>query len=347
MRAIRLSSWLILGLMSALASARGEDMPVKAAPTAYDWNGLYLGGHVAYALGHTNATVLDPASITAQHTFGTNMAGLHAGYNLVLPSHLLLGVEADVTFPGYLESNGYVIQAPTRTGNVFEQMDYQGTLRGRVGVTADPWMIYGTGGLAFIGGRFLHQPSSDADQQKTLHMRRGWTVGAGVEYAINRSWSARLEYLYSRFGTTTVRFPSGVEYAENLNLNQFRVGLNWRMGEPQDWPKLASREGNQSESSRWEIHGQTTYIQQAYPAFRAPYTGTNSLTPWAQTRQTWSNSIYLGMRLWEGGELYYNPDLLQGFGFNDTTGAGGFPNGEAQKSGFAYPRYNTSRLFLR
>ena len=32
---------------------------------------------------------------------------------------------------------------------------------------------------------------------------------------------------------------------------------------------------------------------------------------------------------------------------NDTVGAGGFPSGEAQKSNFPYPHYNTSRLFLR
>ena len=32
---------------------------------------------------------------------------------------------------------------------------------------------------------------------------------------------------------------------------------------------------------------------------------------------------------------------------NDTVGAAGFPNGEAQKSNFPYPHYNTSRLFLR
>ena len=36
-----------------------------------------------------------------------------------------------------------------------------------------------------------------------------------------------------------------------------------------------------TESDRWEIHGQTTYLGQGYPAFRAPYTGTNSLTPGA------------------------------------------------------------------
>ncbi len=38
---------------------------------------------------------------------------------------------------------------------------------------------------------------------------------------------------------------------------------------------------------------------------------------------------------------------MQGFGLNDTVGAGGFPSGEAQKSNFPYPHYNTSRLFLR
>ena len=58
-------------------------------------------------------------------------------------------------------------------------------------------------------------------------------------------------------------------------------------------------------------------------------------------------SAFLGVRLWQGGELYYNPELLQGFGVANTVGAGGYPNGEAQKSNFPYPRYNTSRIFLR
>ena len=58
-------------------------------------------------------------------------------------------------------------------------------------------------------------------------------------------------------------------------------------------------------------------------------------------------SGFLGVRLWQGGELYYNPELLQGFGVANTTGAAGYPNGEAQKSNFPYPRYNISRLFLR
>ena len=130
-------------------------------------------------------------------------------------------------------------------------------------------------------------------------------------------------------------------------MQSIRVGLNRKfdgMGSSNFAPRTSL---TNPESDRWEIHGQTTYLPQGYPRFRALYTGTNSLTPAPQAQATWSNSLYLNARLWEGGEVYYNPELLQGFGLNDTVGAGGFPSGEAQKSNFPYPHYNTSRLFLR
>ena len=126
------------------------------------------------------------------------------------------------------------------------------------------------------------------------------------------------------------------------------MGLNYKIGGPSENTWTGNFGGaSQTQFDNWEIHGQTTYIQQGYPAFRSPYIGENSFTPWAQTRQTWTASAFLGLRLWDGGELYYNPELLQGFGLHNTSGAAGFPNGEAQKSNFPYPRYTTSRLFVR
>jgi hypothetical protein len=77
------------------------------------------------------------------------------------------------------------------------------------------------------------------------------------------------------------------------------------------------------------------------PAFEPAESG-----PWIGVA-TWTASAFIGLRLWKRGVLYYNPELLQGFGLRDTTGAAGVPNGEAQKSNFPYPRYSTSRLFLR
>jgi hypothetical protein len=66
------------------------------------------------------------------------------------------------------------------------------------------------------------------------------------------------------------------------------------------------------ESDRWEIHGQTTYLPQGYPAFRAPYTGTNSLTPARQAQATWSNSLYLTPGSGKAAMVYYQSRTAAG-----------------------------------
>ena len=85
-------------------------------------------------------------------------------------------------------------------------MDWFGTVRGRFGVVSGPWLLYGTGGLAYghvkysylntnvpFGGPLTISASDSAVQF-------GWTVGAGVEYGFLGRWSAKLEYLYYDLG---------------------------------------------------------------------------------------------------------------------------------------------------
>jgi high affinity Mn2+ porin len=337
-----------LSLLVVDGSAIAADMPVKAAyiRSVFDWTGLYVGAHAGFGRGSSTAVLADPATSTTSNSFGGMIGGVQAGYNYQLPSGMLLGVEADISFPNYLTSNSVVSSLATVRSDVTEQLDYAGTARGRVGYVAGPWLVYATGGLAWAGERFLNTPAIGSNE-KTLHTRLGWAAGGGVEYAFAPHWSLRLEYLYSQFGKADITFPSATQYTSNLDFQSLRVGLNRKI----DWPGSGNLTPKTSltdpESDRWEIHGQTTYLPQGYPAFRALYTGPNSLTPAPQAQATWSNSLFLNARLWEGGEVYYNPELLQGFGLNDTVGAGGFPSGEAQKSNFPYPHYNTSRLFLR
>jgi high affinity Mn2+ porin len=222
------------------------------------------------------------------------------------------------------------------------------TFRGRVGYAFQHWMFYATAGLALSQGRYLQTPGAADDQDKLLHSHLGWAAGLGGEVPIAPRWTLKLEYLYANFGHAGIMFPSGATAGSSFDVHTIRAGLNFRL-----WPESTdARIAKTSDSSptqfaNWEIHGQTTYIQQGYPAFRSPYLGENSFTPWPQTRNTLTVSAFLGVKLWEGAELYYNPELLQGFGLHNTTGAAGFPNGEAQKSNFPYPEYNTSRLFLR
>jgi len=274
------------------------------------------------------------------------IGGVQAGYNFLLSSGLMLGIEADLTFPNYLTSNSIVSRLTTARSDVTHQLDYTGTARGRIGYAHGPWLAYATGGLAFAGDRFLSTPAVGNDEKHIGH-RLGWAAGAGVEYAFAPHWSVKLEYLYSQFDRANIRFPSGAEHSSTLDFQQVRIGLNRKV----DWPGSKSwtpkTDLTDTESDRWEIHGQSTYLGQGYPAFRAPYTGTNSLTPARQYQATWSNSLYLNAKLWEGGEVYYNPELLQGFGLSDTVGLAGFSSGEAQKSNFPYPHYNTSRLYVR
>jgi high affinity Mn2+ porin len=332
---------------SAAAADIGTSIPAKAMPRpVIEWTGLYFGAHAGFGGGRSTATLADPAPATTGNDFGGLIGGVQAGYNLRLPSGLLLGAEADISFPSYIESNSFVSKLATANSDVTHQWDFIGSARGRIGYATGPWLAYATGGLAFAGERYLNDLPS-GDQEKRLDTRFGWVAGAGLEYAFAPHWSARLEYLYYRFDKTSLQFPSATQYAATMDFQSIRVALNRKLYLNVASANLPAAPLTDSESDRWEVHGQTTYLGQGYPAFRAPYSGTNSLTPASQYQATWSNSLFLNARLWNNGEVYYNPDLLQGFGLNDTVGAAGFPNGEAQKSNFPYPRYNTSRLFVR
>lgn len=337
------------GLLGFSAAAHAADLPFKAPAlkAIHDWTGLYIGAHVGYGHGSSSFALNDGAGINDNGVFSGMIGGVQAGYNYRLNSGWLVGVEGDFSFPNYITSNSIVSFLTTPANAVTQQWDYTASLRGRVGYTSGSWLVYATGGFAWMGERYFDAPAV-GEIPKILNTRPGWIAGAGIEYGFAPHWSARLEYLYSRFDSANVAFSSGAQYTSSpLDFQSVRLGLNRKV----DWPGMPSYNPTSAltdtESERWEIHGQSTYLLQGYPSFPARYSGVNSLSPSAQAKATWSNSLFLNARLWDGGEVYYNPELLQGFGLDDTVGAAGFPSGEAQKSNFPYPHYNTSRLFLR
>ncbi|MFK4504065.1 high affinity Mn2+ porin [Bradyrhizobium japonicum] len=348
-RYLRTAAAIASGVLAFPAAVHAADLPLKAPAlkAVYDWTGLYIGAHAGYSRGSSSFALNDGTAINGNGVFSGMIGGVQAGYNYRLNSSWLVGVEGDFSFPNYITSNSIVSFLATPANTVIQQWDYTASLRGRVGYTSGPWLVYATGGFAWMGERYFDTPAA-GDVPKILNTRPGWIAGAGIEYGFAPHWSARLEYLYSRFDGANVAFSTGAQYtSSSLDFQSIRLGLNRKV----DWPGMPSYNPKSSlidtESDRWEIHGQSTYLPQGYPSFPALYSGTNSLSPSTQAKATWSNSLFLNARLWDGGEVYYNPELLQGFGLNDTVGAAGFPNGEAQKSNFPYPHYNTSRLFVR
>jgi len=87
--------------------ARAADMPLKAPHLlpAFDWSGFYIGGHTGYSRGTSTAVLSDPLPVSTNGIVSGLIGGVQGGYNVHLPSGLLLGVEADLTFPNYFTSN--------------------------------------------------------------------------------------------------------------------------------------------------------------------------------------------------------------------------------------------------
>src|SRR2546430_1215686 len=72
----------------------------------------------------------------------------------------------------------------------------------------------------------------------------------------------------------------------------------------------------------WNLHFQATDIWQKKPSFAASYTGPNSLKPFTEKSYSFSSTAALGWRPWTGGELYVNPELVQGVPLSGLIGLG-------------------------
>jgi len=334
--------------VATLATALLAPAPAIAGDPVAPRSGYYFGGHVGYMFGSANATLGDPTGVAAAGGvtgYGAFFGGVQAGYEHYFASRLMLGVELDASFPSTQDLAQVLSYRATGTGTANEQLEWLASLRGRAGYAMGSWTPFVTGGIAWASTRYSRTDLTTGNEDANpSNIRLGYVAGAGVDYRLDQRWSARAEYLYTNLGLSGFAFASApARYDSQYDLHRFRLGLNYKFGEAGESTEKEEDRGPFS----WELHGQTTFIYQGYPAFNALYSGPNSLPPEGQSRETWTVSAFLGVRLWQGGEFYYNPELLQGFGVANTTGAAGYPNGEAQKSNFPYPRYNTSRIFLR
>ncbi|MFC5741409.1 carbohydrate porin [Dyella tabacisoli] len=108
----------------------------------------------------------------------------------------------------------------------------------------------------------------------------------------------------------------------------------------------ATEEGDTSED-RWSAHAQSTYVWQHKNAFSAPYSGPQSLGTRPEHSYTFTFTAYLGARFWKGGELYVNPEAVQGLPLSGLFGLASIQNGEIQKNGGTTLRGYYARAFLR
>ena len=358
-------------LVRPAAAADFGTMPVKAlpVPASPDWTGFYIGGHFGYASGTSNWTATQGGgaatlngsldlfnSFDAFKGTGSYFVGLQAGYNWMLPSRFLLGVEMDFSAPNTVAGSQTVSSASSGQVSYTDTVLDFGTLRGRVGYAFDHWLVYATGGVAWtydklertqLAGMPVGGNVAVGTTEAALLWRWGWAAGAGVEVPIAQNWTAKLEFLTTEFENRQKSFASaGQAFTSNLSMQSLRFGVNYQLGADLSKSDVFTKGVQPLDTDRFAIHGQTTLVSQYALPFRAPYGGQNSLASNAG-RETLDVDLYLGFRPWKGAEIWIDPEIDQGFGLSGTFGVAGFPSAEAYKVGSAYPYARIPRAFLR
>jgi high affinity Mn2+ porin len=344
-------------------------MPLKAplVPQSYDWSGFYVGGHLGLSTGTSDWTANPtqaglPATSGSLNVFmppdiffesGSFFAGVQTGYNYMLSNRVVIGVEADASFPAFPNVDGFSTSGSTSFNSpvigpatLSETALSFGTVRGRIGYAPGNWLFYATGGFAWTYDRQTLTQVPSGSSETPLLWRFGWVAGAGVEVPIAPNWTAKAEYLWTGYPATSVNYPFlGQRISSDFSLQELRLGLNYHFGPTQTSAIAASSFAPLADIVAF--HEQATFVDQGYPSFRSPYAGTNSLSGGGQNRETFDLTLFAGVKLWQGAEFWANPEIDQGFGLNNTHGTAGFLSGESYKLGSADPYARIQRAFLR
>jgi outer membrane immunogenic protein len=191
-----------------------KDGPV-AAPV---WNGPYVGINGGYAWGGNSDLIVgaNSSSFAPSGAFG----GGQIGYNWqgIVHPHLVLGIEADI-------QGADITGSTTLSGHTAEvDLNWFGTVRGRVGYAVGAALIYGTGGFAYGDA---HDKLISGGATVEHHSTSGYAAGGGIEYAFNPAWSGKVEYQY--INLDAVQPPAPVAVRFDNTFDTVRLGLNYHI----------------------------------------------------------------------------------------------------------------------
>jgi len=111
---------------------------------------------------------------------------------------------------------------------------------------------------------------------------------------------------------------------------------------------LKAGAADDSEQEHYGGKFQFTYNWQQHLSFKGIEGSRNSLSRTDEHMFTMSATAHLGARLWDGAEVYFDPEIASGVPFSGAlVGLGSFTNGEITRAGGADPKYYRQRLFLR
>jgi outer membrane immunogenic protein len=245
-----LSTCLALTSTAAMAADMGvpyTKAPVMAAPV-FTWTGCYVGAHIGGgSLSTGGAGLLNsegslPSNFASDSSTGRGgVAGGQLGCNYQ-DGNWVFGLEGEGYWSG-IKANVNRSFGVNDTESLSMKNSNDFTIAARAGITFDRTFIYGKGGWAWgnykVTGTELccgpgATPFTNINQSGYLD---GFLVGLGIEHALTRNWTVKLEYDYIGYGTRNLAITNcsgGVCSPTNngstsvsSNKQLFKVGFNY------------------------------------------------------------------------------------------------------------------------
>jgi outer membrane immunogenic protein len=210
----------------------GPALASSALP-ARNWTGFHIGVNAGAALSqnHADTGAFPEGAVDIADSGFTG--GVQAGHDWQFAPNWVAGIEGDIGFLGINRSFANWNNADNFFG---VKADWYGAVRGRLGYSTGPALLYVTGGAAFVSVRNNFDniaPTPDVFASKS-ETAGGWTVGGGIETALAQNWTAKTEYLYIDAGSQDVFNPDGflgpVTAHFDNRFHVFRFGVNYNFG---------------------------------------------------------------------------------------------------------------------
>jgi opacity protein-like surface antigen len=222
---------LAIALLTVALPARGADLLTKGPPAAptISWAGAYAGVNFGAALNSEDVTT--PFGFASTDPSGA-IGGGQLGYNFQF-SPWLLGIEAEFDGTTAQGRTNFVDPAGTTALAVESDHRWYTTLSGRLGYVMGSLLVYAKAGGAWMNADYKLGVTTGGVAATTSisNTRSGWNAGVGLEYLLTPRWSAKLEYDYLDFGTSTLSFVDvGIPTSFKTQVNEIKLGLNYHLG---------------------------------------------------------------------------------------------------------------------
>ena len=206
----------------------------------YDWAGIYFGADGGFGWTTFNGTLLDaigtPLTPFSYRVNGP-VAGLFVGGNYQI-NKVVLGIEGDWQWSNLLGNNQ--ILAPLGASGTFPSgrflvsttvKDYA-SVRGRLGLAFDRFLVFGTGGWAWGNPLTSYALVGAAPFFNNSGSSTGWTAGLGVDYAFTDSVVGRIEYRYTSLETLgfVSTATNTAAASDRLAISDLRAGVAYKFG---------------------------------------------------------------------------------------------------------------------